>query len=268
MIKMKTKYERSRNPLKNCIARLIAFCLMTVIAAGCATSRQGQRLTQGSLDVIRQDVVRDLERYNEGRYAMKGMAQFYFAAHGSGRRSDMAFLLEKPDSLKLEALSDFGPLTFEFSMYEGMINIHWPHDDRRFEGIASRATLEEYLSVSLNPNELLDAFLGIVPLEEENAYQIKPSKKAEEFSLKGLISRLTVRKEGEHYLPVKVTYLDIDGAKKTEILYDRFEEKSGRRVPMSIEAKFWEPTLKVRVQLQDVELNPKVDRKRFKLLHE
>jgi hypothetical protein len=215
-------------------------------------------------------ILASLRSHNAAIAGLRGLATIRFGGALFGARGETSFAAKRPGWLRVDALSDFGGFLSQIALRGGDLTIFWPNEGSYYRGRADAETMARYLRVRAKPEEAVDLLLGIVPLADEGSYVIKGfgngKGQGERYLLKSPAGELSVESCGgncEGYRPLR--YMAFRGKGRDYVVdYSDYGDASPG-VPARIEARFFDPASRIRVEYRDLEVNPKLDGKLFEL---
>lgn len=226
---------------------------------GCAgVSKTAVKPMDARMLALRHETIASLRERNVSLHSLKGMAAVRYGSKLFGVKGDTAFALQRPEDLRIDALSDFGSFASQVIFSNGRLLILWPSKNRYFSGAADREAVERFLRIGLDGDQVVDLLLSCVPLEPEEDYRVA---RADEkgIVLRGESGELDLIRSEERTLPQRYLAFDGKGRELYRVTYSDYQEG----FPRTLAAVFREPKSQIEVLFKDVELNPKMDKKVF-----
>jgi len=247
------------------IGKALAVVLFHVLFfAGCAgVSKQVPKLSEAAARDLVHQAVDFLKKRDASLQGLRGLASVRYGSNLFGVHGETAFAVRRPGQLRIDALSDFGSFASQVILSRGRLLIVWPSENTYFEGVADRGAMERFLSVGLEPDEMIDVLMGAVPLESEDRYRIVRADE-KEIVVRGERRELWLERSEGRFLPIKIVGLDERGKMRYQAKYGHYRDHEGRLFPVKLSAEFWEPRSRIEIQFKDIELNPKVENKIFR----
>lgn len=255
--------EKLSRSLINKIAVIVLLC-----SAGCAMTPEAPVSMEGGgapAGELRHEIVSALKARNESIQSLRGLMSVRYARKLSGIRGDTAIILKRPYDLRIDSLTEFGASHAQVLVSRGDLLIYWSDQNRFHRGLASREDLGKYLSVPLGAEEVISLMSGVIPVETEAEYVMRWDRKKNRLILKGMRGELTVSPETKDYLPLRYIAFDVDGGKDFQVDFADYQDFKKLRFPSTLTMHFRNPRLRIEIHYQDLELNPKLDAKVFKL---
>ncbi len=229
---------------------------------GCAVSSQGPEAPRFSKE-LRHEIIQGLVGRNQGIRTLRGIGTARLGSSPFSGRSDFVLLVKKPVDLRIDSLMPTGLHGIQIALTDGWMTIHWAHENRYFQGLASPERLTRFFSLPLDADSAVRLLSGEIPLEEEDDYSIQ--LKGKKIVLKGRQGDLIVTPlEGENgYLPVQYTAWDADGSQRYLLKYDDYEKKEGRWIAKRLSGRSSHSHFEF--HFREIEINPSLADALFQL---
>jgi outer membrane biogenesis lipoprotein LolB len=237
--------------------------VLAIVSAGCAGVRRptpsvpsGRLPTAAELETVlasRRETVRSLRALSRLRYR---------DAHQS-TSFRQALIVARPDRLRVEATSLFGAV-FALTADDGALTAY--QDNTVYRGQASPENLRRYIHVGLPVRELVDIVLGTPPQRQGRHAQVSFDPQAGAVRLwqdVGHGALLVWFSEAE--LPVAAEERGVDGQVQWRATFGDYEERNGCPVATRIGLELPPGQRSLQMTLEDVDLNPVLDRSAFAL---
>lgn len=237
--------------------------VFAIVSAGCAGLRRPTPVvppvrlpTAGELEEVlasRRETVRSLRALSRLRYR---------DAHES-TSFRQALIVARPDRLRVEATSLFGAV-FVLTADDGALAAY--QDNTVYRGQASPENLRRYIHVGLPVSELVDIVLGTPPPRQGRHAQVSFDLQAGAVRLwqdVGHGALLVWFSEAE--LPVAAEERGVDGRVQWRATFGDYEQCNGYPVATRIGLELPRGQRSLEMTLEDVDLNPVLDRSVFAL---
>ncbi len=174
----------SRNPFRS---SLLLGLLALLLLAGCALKPTLTPPPEKPSPFTPESRWQQLQTSLRAPIAMKALARIDLTTP-SGRYPPfkVAFLLQAPDSFRLESLPLFGPPDFYLSLQKGEMQIFLPQEGKYYVGPPSRKRLAAYLpflSPGLGLSDLLVLLRGAAPLVQDQGVTLKGFQERDAYRL-------------------------------------------------------------------------------------
>jgi len=133
----------------------ILLCLPVAALAACATAPPRQPIG----DDARRVLALLAERYGEFT-TMRALADVSVTRGGERQRAQGAVLIRAPRSVRLEALSPFGPPLMVLTVRDGQITTYNALKNEAMVGPADSETISKVLRLQLEPDDLVSVLAG------------------------------------------------------------------------------------------------------------
>jgi outer membrane lipoprotein-sorting protein len=140
----------ARRPLSS-----LLLCLQVALLAACATAPPREPIS----DDARRALALLAERYAEFT-TMRALADVSLTRGGERQRVQGVLLLRAPSSVRLEALSPFGPPLMVVTVREGQITAYNALKNEAHVGSADSETISKVLRLPLEPDDLVSMLAG------------------------------------------------------------------------------------------------------------
>lgn len=241
--------------------RAAALVLVWFCASCASVPKRGPEPSDAD-KTLRHDILASLAVRDASLRGLRGLATVRYGSKLMGVQGDTAFALRRPADLRVDALSDFGSFASQVIFTKDRLLVLWPAEGQYYLGAADREAMERFLLIGLEPEEVVDVILGIVPVEAEGCYRVVKTG-ARDVVLRGQDGELTVRRVGGHFVPSRYVGRDEKRELLYEVSYDAFRESGGQIFPESLRARFREPRSQIEIRFKEIELNPKWGRNVF-----
>lgn len=245
--------------------RRAAGMLLVVVLSGCAARQVDvpAPATDASLPGADQ-LLRHVSARREAIHSLRTMARLAYTSPTDTRRAKQVILAARPDRLRFEVLSPFGPI-FVLAASNGRLAAYARDEATIYRGAASPANLERYTSVELPITAAVDLLLGTPPLDGQN--QPLVSRDA------GQVRLLCDRGDGGARVVWFTPQLDpdrfeqwtADGEVVLRARFGQYADVGGVRLPLQLSLETPSTQRRVDIELREPEVNPVLDAPLFAL---
>jgi len=205
-----------------------------------------------------------LSRRAEKIKSLRGILHVRYARGLKSGKASLAVVLQKPDSLRMESFAEFGSTLFQMAVEKSTLIFYWPHEKKYFQGLATRNIMAEHLGIALDPNEVVNLLMADCSWnqEEDSLYQ----KKSSQWVLKGTSQEIIFEEKEGSILPFECTSFDVGGRPDYRVTYEDYTLIQKEWMPRKILMQFWDPKIRLQIQIEELEINPrKMDKTIFQL---
>lgn len=195
--------------------------------------------------------------------SLRALAHLRYRDVNESNSSRQAIIVARPDRLRVEVMSLFGSV-FVLTADQGALAAY--KDNTVYRGEASPENLQRYIRVGLPVNELVDIVLGTPPPRQGQHAQVSFDPQVGAVRLwQDLAHGALVVWFSDAELPVAAEERGVDGQTQWRATFDAYEQRDGCPVAtrVGIELPQWHRSLQM--TLEDVDLNPVLDRSVFAL---
>jgi hypothetical protein len=243
---------------------MVLLLMMSACAGPRAAVQKGRPAPEG----VRGHLLDSLRDRNQALRSLRGLADVRFSRSVFGLRGEAALVVEGPDHLRAESLTDFGVAQSMLTVDGRAVTILWPTENRYFEGPATPETLARYAGIGLEPETIVEILLGELPLtgKEPDVFVTGGG-----YLLKGDGFEALIDEREGAYVPRQYTVLSGAGRPVYQVVFDGYS-KEGRPLWFAdrMKARLWKEGFsrtngRVEIDYRDLEINPKIDAKVFHL---
>jgi outer membrane lipoprotein-sorting protein len=245
-------------------AAVLALAL-AIVCSGCAAVRRrtappppGALPSAAQLDAA-------LTARREAVRSLRALAHLHYRDPEESNSSREAIVVARPDRLRVEVMSLFGAV-FVLTADGGALTAYARQENTVYRGRTSPENLWRYVRLSLPVNELVDIVLGTPPLRQRQQAQVSFDAQAGAICLwQDLAPGALVVWFSESELPLAAEERGADGQPKWHATFGEYEEQNGFPVAtrIGLDLPMWHRSLEMK--LEDVDLNPALDRSVFAL---
>ncbi len=241
---------------------LLAFAL-GVLSAGCAAMRRpGAPLPPARLPSAT-ELETVLATRREAVRSLRALTRLRYRDVEESTSSRQALIVARPDRLRVEVTSLFGSV-FVLTADEGALTAY--KDNTVYRGEASPENLRRYIHVGLPVSELVDIVLGTPPPRQGRQAQVSFDPQAGAVRLwQDLGHGALVVWFSEAELPVAAEERAADGQPLWRATFGDYEQRDGCPVATQIGLELPLGHRSLQMTLEDVDLNPVLDRSVFAL---
>jgi outer membrane biogenesis lipoprotein LolB len=195
--------------------------------------------------------------------SLRALARLRYRDQEESTSSRQALIVARPDRLRVEVMSLFGSV-FVLTADEGTLTAY--KDNTVYRGQASPENLRRYIHVGLPVSELVDIVLGTPPPRQGRHAQVSFDPQAGAVRLwQDLGHGALVVWFSEAELPVAAEERSVDGQPQWRATFGDYAQRDGCPVAtrIGLELPLWHRSLQI--ILEDVDLNPVLDRSVFAL---
>jgi outer membrane lipoprotein-sorting protein len=244
--------------------------LILIVMAGCAGPRSAVRGAMAP-DSVRARVLSSLRERNAVLKGLRGLADVRLGTSLFGARGQVAFVIQKPNRLRINTMTDFGVDQSQLALNGGTITILWPSSHRYFQGDATPESLARYVGLGLSPETVVDILLGVVPVGGDSGLAVYEAGKGGEYLVKGDGIEAKVETQDDTFIPVRYTVLSDKGRPVYRVAFTNYS-KEGRPSWFAdrMAAQFWKEApsrtkARIEIDYKEIEINPKLDLKPFEI---
>jgi outer membrane lipoprotein-sorting protein len=245
-------------------ARLATPLVLTLcgLLAGCAATRP---VTPRAAPAVLPSVAEldaALAARRDAVHSLRALARLRYRDAEQSVTSREAIVVARPDRVRVEVLSLFGSV-FLLVADDGQMTAYARQENTVYRGLASPQNLQHYVHLGLPVDELVDIVLGTPPLRDGRA-QVSFDAAAGAVRLRRTFDQgaQTVW-FSDDALPVATEEIDAGGAAHWRATFGEYENHGG--VPIAtrigLDLPAWSQSMEI--ALQDVEVNPTLDRSVF-----
>lgn len=246
--------------------RLLAVGALLVVAlSGCAPRRVGvpTPTVDASLPPAEQ-LLRYVSDRRDAIHSLRTVARLAYTSPTEKRRAKQIILAARPDRLRFEVLSPFGPV-FVLATSAGRLAAYARDEATVYRGAASPANLERYTSVELPITAAVDLLLGTPPIDGHRAPVV--SRDA------GQLRLLCDMQDGTARVvwftpeldPARFEQWTADGAVALRATFAGYADINRVRLPLQLSLEMPSTQRRVDIELREPEVNPVLDEPLFAL---
>lgn len=223
--------------------------------AACAPRQPGRpALTVAGPIPSAQEVLSALDAKRQSVRSLRALARFRYVSATEKRRAKQVLLVSRPDRLRCEVLSPFGPV-FVFTARDGVFAAYARGEHTVYRGVASPDNLERYISLQLPVAAAVDLMLGTPALppgaggsvSREDGYWKLWQNAAQGTYVTWFAAGLE---------PVRHERRDGEGRVLLRATFTNFAELDGHRLPVEVTIELPASQQRLEMALTDVEVNP------------
>jgi hypothetical protein len=274
------------------VRRLAAGTLLVVVLSGCAARQVvvPAPATDASLPAAER-LLRHVSARRDAIHSLRTIARLAYTSPTEKRRAKQVILAARPDRLRFEVLSPFGPV-FVLAASNGRLAAYARDEATVYRGAASPANLERYTSVELPITAAVDLLLGTPPIDDYNEPRhqrgggkvglgnFQNVQGIHEVSCQPLVSRdagqvrlLCARGDGGARVVWFTPQLDPDrfeqwtanGDVVLRATFGQYADIAGVRLPLQLSLETPATQRRVDIELREPEVNPVLDEPLFAL---
>ncbi len=241
---------------------LLALGLMI---AGCTARRPvATRPAPASLPSVA-DLEAALAYRRTALYSLRALARLRYRDPTESNSAKQAIAVARPDRLRVEVLSLFGSV-FVLAADDGVMAAYARSEHTLYRGQASADNLWRYARVGLPVTDLVDIVLGTPPHRHAQRARVSFDAGAGAVRLVADLDRgAQLVWFSDDALPIAVEERSADGRPQWHASFGEYEDHGGLAVAtrIGLELPPWQRM--VEISLQDVDVNPPLDRSIFAL---
>ncbi|PLX89866.1 MAG: hypothetical protein C0619_10395 [Desulfuromonas sp.] len=198
----------------------------------------------------------------QGLYrSLDGEAKVGVTVAGKFFSSQQFLLLERPDRLRIDALSSFGQLLLQLAVNrnEMMVFLNTTVPGRYYRGPASDENLWRFTRLPIGLKQMLELLLYDPPLIAGLDTRVEPHPQGAQLSVVGGVQRQEIVFD-RHLRPVAIRYYDRDQL-SLQVEYEKISEISG--FPSRVRIEIPEQKTSVSVRFSEVRTNVPIPAERF-----
>ena len=246
------------------MGRLAAGTLLVVVLSGCA-ARQAPVPTPATDAALpaADELLRHVSARRDAIHSVRTIARLAYTSPTEKRRAKQVILAARPDRLRFEVLSPFGPV-FVLAASDGRLAAYARDEATVYRGAASPANLERYTSVELPITAAVDLLLGTPPIDDTNAPLV--SRDA------GQVRLFCDRGDGARVVwftpqldPDRFEQWSANGDVVLRARFAQYADIDGVRLPLHLSLETPSTQRRVDIELREPEVNPVLDDPLFAL---
>lgn len=226
----------------------------------CASTQQKKIIIPRDTETSRAAIV-DIRERDRVRRTFQGLVSFRLGSKLFGAKTQMAALMQRPDNLRLEGQGEFGLNSVQVALHRGELTIYFPTQKRYFQRLATKDDLGRYLSLYLDPEDLLRILAGLPPVQSWDDWEEKKVTKNGVYWLSRADESMKVVRQGDRWYPVEYSRKAYDGTKDFTLKLSSYETastpKGNTLFPMKSTLQFEDPRLRVDATYESVAFDVK-----------
>lgn len=238
-----------------------------LMVGGCALFREAPPPKERALpDPIA--LLRRLKEEDQRVSGIRGLITLSIKRGLKGRTLDYAVVVERPSRFRLEGLDPFGTPLFSLLADGRMVYLYIPSERRLYVGEASDNLLYRWISLPLNMEGLTAILCGKIPFisyaslggsydPTEDLYMLTLTSSSRE-------GEETIWIDPDRMVPLRVSFADGNGP-YLRAFFEDYRMIKGTLVPGRINLEALRTDIKVKISLDDVEVNPSTGKEVFRL---
>lgn len=246
-----------------CSVALFAFVVGA--CAGCAASRPLVSHPRPGRLPGAADLHAALSARREGVHSLRALAHLRYRGPDESNSSREALVVERPDRLRVEVLSMFGPV-FTLTADAGTLTAYARQERTVYQGAASPANLWRYARIALPVRDIVDIVLGSPPVRQGSNARVSFDDRLGRVRLYEDLDGGAAQSVwfDEEVRPVAAEERAADGHPYWQARFDAYEPHGG--IPVATRIGLELPgTRSVEIVLEDVDVNPPLENSVFAL---
>lgn len=238
------------------------FITLSCLVAGCAATRPvPPRLAPAVLPSVA-ELEATLATRRDAVHSLRALARLRYRDAQQSVTSREAIVVARPDRVRVEVLSVFGSV-FLLVADDGQMTAYAREENTVYRGQASPQNLQRYVRLGLPVGDVVDIVLGTPPPRGGTA-QVSFDEAAGAIRLHRTLDQGSETVWfSDASLPVATEEVGADGAAHWRATFAEYEDHGG--VPIAthigLDLPAWSQSMEI--ALQDVEVNPTLDRSAF-----
>lgn len=199
-------------------------------------------------------------------HSLRALGRLHYHDPRESGTSREAIVVARPDRVRVEVLSLFGSI-FVLTADNGAMTAYARQEDTLYRGQASPENLGRYARLNLAVNDLVDIVLATPPSRPGSPAEVSfdPGPGAVRLSRYRPDRGTQVVWFSDAILPIATEEQGADGAAQWRATFAHYEDHSGVPVATHIGLELPEWSRSIDIVLDDIDLNPALDRSIFAL---
>ena len=236
--------------------------ILSCLVAGCAATRVTPPHPAPAVLPSAAEIDAALAARRDSVHSLRALARLRYRDAAQSVTSREAIVVARPDRVRVEVLSLFGSV-FLLVAEDGQMTAYAREENTVYRGQASPQNLERYVRLGLPVDELVDIVLGTPPPRHGRA-QVSFDEAAGAIRLhRSFDQGAQTVWLSDASLPLATEEVGADGTARWRATFGAYEEHGGVPVAtrIALDLPAWSQSMEI--TLQDVEVNPTLDRSAF-----
>ncbi|MFN8628364.1 MAG: lipoprotein insertase outer membrane protein LolB [Candidatus Binatia bacterium] len=245
-------------------ARLLLLAVtLGIVGTGCAARRPAGAPPPPARLPSAAQLEEVLASRREAVHSLRALSRLRYRDADQSTSSRQALIVARPDRLRVEVTSLFGAV-FVLTADDGALSAF--RDNTVYRGQASPENVQRYIHMGLPVSELVDLVLGTPPVRQGRHAQVAFDPQAGAVRLwQDLAHGALLVWFSAADLPVAAEERGVDGQAHWHATFGGYEQRNGYAVATRIGLEMPLAHQSLQMTLEDVDLNPVLDRSVFAL---
>lgn len=256
---------RSRLELHRRLPLAIALLAMIVALTDCSAVRRISVPARPRVMPSAEQLQAKIDARRQVVHSMRALARLSYRHPEATSLSREAIVLERPDRLRIEVLSFLGAVGV-LTTQDNAFTVYARHENKIYRGEASSKNMWRYARIGLPVVDLVDLVLGTPPQRQANWTHVTYDADTGWIQLSQELDSGALVVWFENDLPRAAELRDGYGEVQWRALFSKYQKHNDIMIASKIRLEVPDGEHSVKIELEDIDVNPVLDRNTFAFL--